>query len=349
MLTAALLIMWLSTVAYWIATVVAAAKTYVSVQNLTVQILSRATHIRICLHSISGSDVAVSDCYLDAATELPDLEASNILGCTYTVALMVNVIIADSIVWWRAWVLWPRSRVIHWVCVLMILLTSVFGAMDTVKWCDFGLRISWAKDVMGYISVGGGTVSGDLWDVITALSSLLTNAVATTLIAFRAWQHRRIIVLYLKGQSSARTQVERTFALLIESGIIYCALSVIVVVYEFSYILPGPLNRSSFAVDIYYINQGCAVPVVGMYPTLIIIVCAVDRSLYEKSAEGELGSDAPMEFNRDLSSRRRGTLSEILSGSSVYAAQEEVRPRDEVADMEDMEEMGLSTSVDVTR
>ncbi len=91
MLTGALLIMWLSTVAYWIATVVAAARTYVSVQNLTVQILSRATHIRTCLHSISGSDVAVSDCHLDAATEWPDLEASNILGCTYTVALMVNV------------------------------------------------------------------------------------------------------------------------------------------------------------------------------------------------------------------------------------------------------------------
>ncbi len=61
------------------------------------------------------------------------------------VLALSQVIIADSIVWWRAWVLWPRSRVIHWVCVLMILLTS--GTHPRV------LRVPELADVSSYCSI----------------------------------------------------------------------------------------------------------------------------------------------------------------------------------------------------
>ncbi len=94
--------------------------------------------------------------------------------------------------------------------------------MDTVKWCDFGLRISWAQDVMGYISVGGGTVTGDLWDVITALSSLLTNAVATTLIAFRAWCVLWVPVNYLRGHEVNLTQATSSHHRAISEGAVVC-------------------------------------------------------------------------------------------------------------------------------
>ncbi len=55
-----------------------------------------------------------------------------------------------------------------------------------------------------------------------------------------------------------------------------------------------------------------------MYPTLIIIVCAVDRSLYEKSAD-----DVVRGFG-EPSIRRCGTFSELLSASSAFVAAEDV-------------------------
>ena len=52
-------------------------------------------------------------------------------------------------------------------------------------------------------------------------------------------EHRRIIMTYLKS-SSPRTQVERTLALLVESGIMYCIFWVRPIVPENRVLLTGP-------------------------------------------------------------------------------------------------------------
>ncbi|TFK81879.1 hypothetical protein K466DRAFT_501367, partial [Polyporus arcularius HHB13444] len=122
----------------------------------------------------------------------------------------------DSIVWWRAWVLWPDNRVIRSICAIVILLTTTQAAAagNTIPAPQLGL---------GSVATRGTMFSGDAWGIAAGLSSFLTNAVATSLIAYRAWEHRRVVMSYLRGQSR-RTQVERTLALLVESGLLYCAL-----------------------------------------------------------------------------------------------------------------------------
>ncbi|TFK82048.1 hypothetical protein K466DRAFT_438072, partial [Polyporus arcularius HHB13444] len=112
------------------------------------------------------------------------------------------------IVWWRAWVLWPDNRVVRWVCVTIIVLT---GGSQTF--------VPSPITTLEYRTIFGGSVYG----IAAGLFSLLTNVAATALIAYRAWMHRRLIMSYLKG-CSPRTQVERTLALLVESGVLYSAL-----------------------------------------------------------------------------------------------------------------------------
>ena len=103
-------------------------------------------------------------------------------------------------------------------------------------------------------------------------------------------------------------------------------------------IFPNP-NLVGFAKGFTYVMRGCLVPLIvskvftlpqsrgrcfsqclplqAMYPTLIIIICAVDRSLYERSANdaAQLGS---IQFNVPLTRRRRGTLSELTSTTYTY-------------------------------
>ncbi len=58
----------------------------------------------------------------------------------------------------------------------------------------------------------------------------------------------------------------------------------------------------------------------GMYPTLIIIVCAVDKSLYEKANEDNVPNlNTSIVFNNAPPSRLRGTLSELVSATSASA------------------------------
>ena len=69
-----------------------------------------------------------------------------------------------------------------------------------------------------------------------------------------------------------------------------------------------------------------------MYPTLVIIICAVEKSLYERSLSGDTSQHASIVFAPDTrrsARRRRETLSELTSSASEYAA--EVDPRSSAA------------------
>ncbi|RPD76067.1 hypothetical protein L226DRAFT_395986 [Lentinus tigrinus ALCF2SS1-7] len=281
----------------------------------------------------SSSEVASSSCHGNSqGTQSPYhyKQSRDIQGCTGTVALTVNVVIGDSIVWWRAWVLWADSRIVRCVCVVMILLTMLTGAMDTGDACGLEPHYIFTDSIgdsssfeapPGLTSNSGTMFTGDVWGFVAVFSSLFTNVIATILIGYRGWQHRRFIMSYLR-ESSPRTQVERTLALLVESGLLYCALWVVIAVYAYSDQSPLLQTRTPAFANFYYVMSSCLVPLVGMYPTLIIIVCAVEKSLNEKLADEHCGRISSPMFDPQLEARRCGSLSELVSTSSAYAAQD---------------------------
>ncbi|KAI0690136.1 hypothetical protein C8T65DRAFT_730903 [Cerioporus squamosus] len=319
----AIVVMWVSTLAYWVADIVATVEAYTVLRDLTLHISDLTTNMRDCLGSLPVSDSTFSCTRGGPLTERPGPTAYGLQACTGTAALTINVTIGDSIVWWRALVLWPDNRVVRWLCVMMILLTSVTGVLDTVVVCvrvaqedDWATPGSVFKLPDGDQIIEGSMFSGSAYGVLAGLSSLLTNIAATSLIAYRAWEHRRIIMSHLKG-FSPRTQVERTLALLVESGLLYCAIWVLMVVCEVIH-LPLGAEESAFADRFRYVMNGCLVPMIGMYPTLMIIVCALDRSLYEKSVDEHARNPS---LGLDMASIRPcGTLSELLSQSSAFTA-----------------------------
>ncbi|KAI0707437.1 hypothetical protein C8T65DRAFT_740370 [Cerioporus squamosus] len=327
----AIIVMWMSTVADWIGTLVAAAAAYTVLQTLTGQSLGWTSIVRECLYPGSnfGGTEGCQEQLVSVDVLLKNFKPYYIHDCLGTAALTVNVLIGDSIVWWRAWVLWPNSRVVRLGCIIMILLTTSTGIMNTRDACSVHAQvlhsgsekfITTQPEIVGATS--GIIFSGDVWGMAAGLCSLLTNTVATALIAYRAWEHRRIILSYLNS-SSPRTQVERTLALLVESGVFYCALWLVIAVYEFSSLSPM-LKGSAYQNNFYYIMEGCLVPIIGMYPTLVIILCAVDKSLHEKSqsADGDGARNESIVFAHEPANRPRGTLSELLSATSATTSED---------------------------
>ena len=61
-----------------------------------------------------------------------------------------------------------------------------------------------------------------------------------------------------------------------------------------------------------------------MYPTLIVIVCAIDQSLYDKSEDGHR-LDVDSVCAPSPPGDRRGTLSELLATTSAGSNQEVLR------------------------
>ncbi|KAJ7595467.1 hypothetical protein C8J56DRAFT_1042564 [Mycena floridula] len=109
------------------------------------------------------------------------------LDISLNLFLRLNYLISDSIVVWRAWILWPNNM-------------QTFG---NSKFTPNGART-----------------------LIMTLPLFLTNFTVTLLMACKVWRYRSEIKRDL-GMGKRKTQVEKVLVLLTESGAIYCMLWII--------------------------------------------------------------------------------------------------------------------------
>ncbi|KAM5542766.1 hypothetical protein V8D89_003727 [Ganoderma adspersum] len=189
-----------------------------------------------------------------------------------TIAFMINVLISDSIVWWRVCAVW-RNRVVYCMGPLLIALTIAFAgkALWGVDHCLGSCR---QPQFLFTAGVFAGT---------SATLSLLVNLVATGLIAYKAWAHWRLLRECL-GRGQHKSRVVSALALLVESGAIYCILLIFLIVDEASPALfaePG-VHQSAFFRTIADYTYACCIYTIAIYPILIIVIVALKWSPLEQ-------------------------------------------------------------------
>ncbi|KAH8991489.1 hypothetical protein EDB86DRAFT_3079902 [Lactarius hatsudake] len=156
--------------------------------------------------------------------------------------------LSDIVCAWRAVVLWNRDK-----RVIAVLLLFILGTTGTYKvsllvvvvcssgptlvaaaGCELGLSvIPIFKPPYNIIPITAN--SGPL---IMVGPTLATNLISTGLIAWKAWQHRVSVRKHL-GEGTGSVRVDRVFALLIESGFIYCCLWIVYLISAFN-VMPNP-------------------------------------------------------------------------------------------------------------
>jgi len=99
------------------------------------------------------------------------------------------------------------------------------------------------------------------------------------LIAWKAWK-RRITVKKHLCEGSRSVRVDRVFALLIESGFIYCCIWILYLISAFQ-VLPDPGFTVMDAVLLF---------ISGLYPTLIVILVGMQKSPVEHCSTHSTGT-----------------------------------------------------------
>ncbi|KAH9032261.1 hypothetical protein EDB85DRAFT_1260656 [Lactarius pseudohatsudake] len=165
-------------------------------------------------------------------------------------------ILSDIVCAWRAVVLWNRDK-----RVIAILLFLILGTTAAAG-CELGFGLGPPTSQVSFQSNQG--------PLIMVGPTLATNLVSTGLIAWKAWQHRVSVKKHL-GEASGSMRVGRVFALLVESGFIYCCLWMVYLISAFD-LIPAPG---------FTIMDGVLLFVSGLYPTLIIILVAMQKSPVE--------------------------------------------------------------------
>ncbi|KAM5545796.1 hypothetical protein V8D89_000834 [Ganoderma adspersum] len=157
-----------------------------------------------------------------------------------TLALAANITTGDAIVWWRAHAIWQGNMVV--ACAGLLLLTATLG--------------NWAAN-------------------LSTILTLATNVIATSLIAYKAWEHRESVKACF-GPQRLHSRVLKALALVVESGLIYSALLASPASLKQG-VVPGFVQAEQ---DFTY---GCLALIVAIYPTTIVVIVALNRSITDSA------------------------------------------------------------------
>ncbi|KAM5541480.1 hypothetical protein V8D89_005034 [Ganoderma adspersum] len=199
--------------------------------------------------------------------------------------LAVNVTLGDALVWWRVCFLWRKKSII---ALGVVFITGTFDEFYVQPHVDL-------QPLRSYDDVYGG---------ISGLLSMVTNVTATSLIGIKAWDHREVL---RQGPGSARgrwnTPTMRVLMLLVESGAAYCIILGIAltnnIVSRSESASRTPSGAAFVSVTTAFLS-GCFVPVLAIYPTVIIVIVAVNWSLIDNTLADCYTSGGPSRIPSDL-------------------------------------------------
>ncbi|KAF9063442.1 hypothetical protein BDP27DRAFT_1368002 [Rhodocollybia butyracea] len=132
------------------------------------------------------------------------------------VTIMVRelLLVSDTIVVWRAWILLFHNRFWRNTLVLLEIINTISNILDCIEYPIYntmalnGFKIdsTWGILIMDY--------SGVL-DLVSFLTSLLVNVAATVLIGWKAWMHHKSLT---EAAIYRRTYAIKILLVLVESG-----------------------------------------------------------------------------------------------------------------------------------
>ncbi|KAJ7595431.1 hypothetical protein C8J56DRAFT_883648 [Mycena floridula] len=248
--------------------------------------------------------------FLFYVLQLPELGFSppDVYQLMVNLKILINILtrvqflISDSIVVWRAWVIWNDHRQVHTLLVFCLIGSAVGTTID------FTFATLWELGNDKFTPTGPRTL-------IMILPLLLTNLIATALIGYKVWyeflssvegnilkylirKYRAELKRCLGSEAKKKTQVERVLILLTESGTIYCLIWVV----YFSIDLLGDVTSSLE----YQLTTALLPKLTAIYPIFIILLITLDKANLESTVAAATLSQ-PIQF---------GTKPQVTIGTS---------------------------------
>ncbi|KAI0266779.1 hypothetical protein BC834DRAFT_984112 [Gloeopeniophorella convolvens] len=184
----------------------------------------------------------------------------------FNAIILINYILTDGVVVWRAWVLCGNDGKKKMFVPIAFLVLNSLIYIATV-----GVRIALSFVSHNSRSFDQLTRSIDVTQVTNLGLSLLTNVLATSIVAHKACLCRRKYrTLVSSNLGSTSTRASRVLALLVESGTLYILIGVSVLV---SLVIRLPFGTLG---DLF---APVSVQLAGMYPIIVLLLVDQEHSL----------------------------------------------------------------------
>ncbi|EKM84326.1 hypothetical protein AGABI1DRAFT_124647 [Agaricus bisporus var. burnettii JB137-S8] len=219
-----------------------------------------------------NTSIAEAD-FVEQGNKVEDYKAApwrGIVACALTgvILLLADTVLASPFIMHRLWVTYSRRMAVMWLpiflwfggiaCVAM----QIFLQVKNIENPNFG-PYSWAKV---HMQVGPGIVF-----LPFLASTIVLNAYCTGLLIWRIWKNVKRV-----GNSTSSRQLQILIRILMESGVLYLAITIAHFVAYF--------GHSSFAL---HMNGGLHTIVIGIAYDLIIIRVGQNRSEEDRNQNNE--------------------------------------------------------------
>ncbi|KAF9265109.1 hypothetical protein L218DRAFT_183751 [Marasmius fiardii PR-910] len=196
------------------------------------------------------------------------------LGIVGQVTFPVSCVVGDAIVIWRAWALSGGNKKVMFLPIVLLL----------------GLTASCFSFVGCMVEEDLPVVPSDSCtkrDMATFIFSMLTNVAGTAVIGYQTWSYRRAVKKYLR-HCRHQVRAEKILVMLLESGVIYTTLWIIQLA-----VFASPSKNTPLDQAFRQVFSAAAAQLVGIYPTLMIVLVFLRRSLWDSAGKSTICGDTP--------------------------------------------------------
>ncbi|KAJ7465598.1 hypothetical protein FB451DRAFT_1138232 [Mycena latifolia] len=179
----------------------------------------------------------------------------------FNAIVLINFVLSDGIVCWRAWVISRRDYrryivlpIAFWTFTIISTTALIVLRILDIPDASIGPKKAFIRAI-------------EVLQLQNMTTSLLSNISATGLIGTTAWRHRQAMRTNFHERSS---RVNRVLALLIESGVLYCFTGVLGTVSQLIHLPHGTLNDICLSDNIQF---------AGAYaPSLLLLISSHQSS-----------------------------------------------------------------------
>ncbi|KAJ7713466.1 hypothetical protein B0H14DRAFT_670569 [Mycena olivaceomarginata] len=198
--------------------------------------------------------------------------------------VMINFVLGDCVVAWRAWVISHRGlRKYLWITMGLVALTAIAVALTIafriVAFIQSPIN-NLGENNMSYVKS-----AIDILQVSTGVLSLFSNLSATAVVGITAWRHRRVLRDAFTEDDST-SQTDKILGLVVEVGAFSCLSTLILLIASLIRIPYGTLGDLYAPINVH---------VAGAYPPAVILLISMNRSLGE-TAFSDSAISAPLHF-----------------------------------------------------
>ncbi|KAJ6521899.1 hypothetical protein DFH09DRAFT_211631 [Mycena vulgaris] len=198
----------------------------------------------------------------------------------FNALVLINYILSDSVVMWRCWIICMRNHRKYLCITLFFLGVTTVSVTGTIIFRIIAL----VESPYAQLPNSSYLVKGiDILQIANLSMSLLSNISATSVVGITAWQHRQKIHAAFADNKKS-TKADQILTLLVESGTLYCLSGLTVLVSSLIRLPHGTLG------DIY---TPCNVQIAGAYPSVVLLLVSMQRSLTETTFLNTFEGSAP--------------------------------------------------------